>query len=106
MIDYQLYSSWHADHHASIGVDIEWIVPNIIAHLENRGVEEALEHSFTLWVEGEVRVKLRGESKGIEGDGVEVSVAGRGFAACCISVVVYSRVSFLCIFGTFFLFCR
>ena len=49
-----LEGEWHADHHTSIGVDIEWREPNISEHLEDKGIGTPPEHSIALWLIEEV----------------------------------------------------
>ena len=45
-----------ADHPTSMDCLIEWTEPNVSAHLEARGIEKAIGHSFNLWVKEELRL--------------------------------------------------
>ena len=47
---------YHAGHHTSMGVDVEWEEPNISEHLECTGIEKPHEHQIALWVNSELRL--------------------------------------------------
>lgn len=47
---------WGAEHHRTIGIDIEWTEPNVSERLADTGIEEPLTQAVSLFVKEEVRL--------------------------------------------------